>query len=100
MTLTAIQTTYPYQRLVRTLFYFLILLAGMYIYFVNSIVLDVAGRQRAAAKISDQISAVALLESRYVALSSTVTLERARALGFSDVSNHTSFAYAGAALVQ
>ncbi len=95
MTLTGktVQIRYPYERVVRGLGYFLILLGALYIYLISSLVFDAVAREELSERTEALTGTVASLESEYVALSGRVTLELAHTLGFEDTANHTGFAY-------
>lgn len=87
------------KQLSKTLFLTLILFCGAYVYFINTMILDVAGREKALASLSDLSSETAALEAKYVELSGRVTLDLAYGLGFQETGNHTGFALAAPGLV-
>ena len=91
-----LQVCYPHERLVRNLFYGLIVLILAYGYLVASLIFNAVDRQEMADDITGLTSTVATLESEYVALSGRVTLELAHNLGFADTANRTGFAYQAA----
>lgn len=84
---------YPHRRAVWGALSFLALMVVLYIYFVNSIIMGVVARERMIAAIGDLRTEVTTLESRYVALASTITLDRAYALGLQEVEGASDFAY-------
>jgi hypothetical protein len=64
---------------------FAVLFLGSYGYFVNKTVWNVVERQNVAKEIQKTSSEVAVLEASYMALSGTLTLDHAYALGFQEV---------------
>lgn len=59
----------------------------MYVFFVNQTVWNVASRQDTAKKINAFSGEVASLESAYMNESASLTIERAYAMGFKEVSH-------------
>lgn len=56
-------------------------LVGLYLYFVNTSILHVVSRQGSERSIETLSRELASLESRYTALQSTITTERAQEFG-------------------
>ncbi|NTV44773.1 MAG: hypothetical protein HGA67_03720 [Candidatus Yonathbacteria bacterium] len=59
-----------------------VVLVCAYVYLVNASVLSVVGREHAEESSSEVATDVVALEAEYLALSETVTMDEARALGF------------------
>jgi hypothetical protein len=78
---------------------FVILLVGLYVYFVTAIVWDAANREEILSQASELSSNVSTLETQYVNLSGKVTLDSARILGFVETGNQSGFALARPNLV-
>ena len=95
MTVKTLTATYNHQRAFWYLTYSLIALVVLYLYFINSIVMGVVGRERLHTQLGSIQSNVTSLESQYVTLSGTITLDLAHNLGFTDAdAQQASFAYA------
>lgn len=77
---------YAYERVVwAVLLVTLGLLAGLYVYFVQSTVFNIAAREDGQEQIGSLESEIATLETEYIALSSKLTLARALELGFEEI---------------
>ena len=74
------------RLLVWSSFLALCLTFGLYIYLVNKTVFNVVAPQNAERQVSDLNSKVSDMEFKSMALKSSVTLEMAHSLGFSEVS--------------
>lgn len=94
MTIKTLTLDYSYQRLVQMMLATILLLAGLYVYFVIAIVWDAADRETILSQSSELASAVSTLETQYVNLSGKVTLGSARILGFVETDNQSGFALA------
>lgn len=63
-----------------------------YVYLINQTVWNIVTRKNLTKEITEVSGQVAALESSYMTLSSSVTIDRAYALGFSEVdSSKTTF---------
>ena len=93
MTVRTLSTTTFNARIFWTLTYALIILVALYLYFINTIVMGVVGREQLRNQFSVLKSAVTGLEASEVTLSGGITLERAHSLGFKDAGESASFAY-------
>ncbi len=94
MTINTLSIDYSYQRLVQTMFAGIILLIGLYVYFVTAIVWDAANREKVLSQANELTSDVSTLETQYVNLSGKITLNSARVLGFVETGNQSGFALA------
>lgn len=94
MTIKILNLDYSYQRIVRLMIAVLVLLVGLYTYFVAAIVWDAANREKVLSQAGELSSAVSTLEAQYVNLSGKVTLDSAYGLGFREISNRSGFALA------
>ncbi|MDD5050429.1 MAG: hypothetical protein PHV93_01650 [Candidatus Pacebacteria bacterium] len=68
----------------------LLLLVGFvcsYVYFLNDTIHNVVERQKAETRIASIRGAVGELESRYIVLKDSITLDLASSLGFQTVQN-------------
>ncbi len=74
----------------------LFMLLLMYGYFVQQTIFNVAERARTESSIAKVSSHLGEMESNYLALKRDVTIDRAYALGFKDVSNTLFVARDGA----
>jgi hypothetical protein len=91
--LTTTISAYPYQKLFWLLTYALLALLVLYLYFVSTIVVGVVKMENLRSELGVLQSSVNELESNYVSLSGSVTMDLARQLGYQDAINHASFAY-------
>ncbi len=92
--MTTLRTVeYPYRLYVHYFFALAVVVLGVYIFFVNAIIMDVVGRERALQSLAEIQTEVTTLESAYLTLASTVTLDRATELGLVPVAGATDFAY-------
>lgn len=76
----------PHLMFNTTSFWFLcagiVVLAIGYVYFVNAIVWNVAERQQSERRLSEMTAKIAVLESEYMALTSSISVAEAYNLGF------------------
>lgn len=94
-----INTTLFSQTAFWTIVCGIILLVMSYIYFVNSIVWNVASRQQVERKLSDLTAQMSTLEATYVSLTSNISIDNAYNLGFKDISSdQTTFVKRSATL--
>lgn len=61
-------------------------LVGLYVYFIQGSVYSIVERKELSREVASMREQIAPLEARYLALRSSVTLERAHELGFENVS--------------
>lgn len=94
MTIKTLNLDYSYQRYVQVMIVAVILLIGLYTYFVTAIVWDAASREKVLSQAGQLSSDVSTLEAQYVNLSGKVTLDSARELGFVETDNQSGFALA------
>lgn len=94
MTIKTLNIDYSYQRLIHLTIAALILLFGLYIYFIAGIIWDAASREKTLTQANELTSKVSTLETEYVSLSGKVTLELASALGFTESGDRSGFALA------
>jgi cell division protein FtsL len=72
------------------------LLLITYLYFWQASLFNIVSRERASAEIGRLTTEVAAQEADYIALASRqITLDQAKALGFSDVSADQNYAVSG-----
>jgi hypothetical protein len=93
MTAKTIAATYSHKKLFWYLTYTLIALVLVYIYCINVIVMGVVQRENLRTKFGALKTSVTNLESQYVAVSGTITLDLAHNLGYKDAADKASFAY-------
>ena len=91
MTVNTLNTLYTRQRLFWRCSAIAVSLLASYLYLVNSTVFNLVAREQLLATLSQTGNQVVALESEYLALSGSVTMERARALGFHDAADNTIF---------
>ncbi len=65
----------------------IVMMASLYMYFVNQTVVRVAERNEIEAQISTMKTEIANLESDYISEKSGITLELVSALGYSEASD-------------
>lgn len=70
-------------------------LAVSYVYLINNTILNVVARKEAYETINNLDAEIAVLEGKYVAMTNSLTLEKAHSLGLVDVGMRASFAYVG-----
>ncbi|SRR5258708_4719463 len=78
----ALHTLELEKRIFWSLIAALVAVFCMYVYFINATVMNIVGRQAADREITAVNSKIASLESRYLALSNTITPAYAASLGF------------------
>jgi hypothetical protein len=62
-----------------------------YVYFINSTIHNAVALDKAQSQLLNQNARIAELESKYISLTNTVTLDFAYARGFADASSHQSY---------
>lgn len=67
----------------------LVVLCGMYMYFINATVLNVVARERYENQIAEMTSKVSDLEFKNITLKNSITMDKASTLGFIETSNVT-----------
>ncbi|HBB65391.1 MAG TPA: hypothetical protein DCZ84_02020 [Candidatus Vogelbacteria bacterium] len=80
-------------RLFWTLITILTLMVSSYVYLIQQSVMHVVAQRVAAEESASIEGTIADLEGSYFATMGTITLERARELGFIDSAEETSFAH-------
>ena len=78
-----------YQRFVKALLLLAMILISCYIYLVYSTIYSAVSRQNDLDTLAALESKVVGLEAKYLGLTSDITLERARALGFHNVDSQS-----------
>jgi hypothetical protein len=74
------------RRLVWSLVALLVVLSGMYAYFLSTSVINVIVREEMQQRIADTNARISELELTYIEAKNTVTLDMAREMGFAKVS--------------
>lgn len=78
-----------YRRLALALLWLAGILIACYIYLVYGTIYKAVSRENELSQVAALESKVVALEQQYLQLSSTITLERAQALGFHEVEAET-----------
>lgn len=86
-------------HLIRMSIFVLFVCVVAYLYLVQVTVLRVVERRDLEERRIALTGELAHMEARYIAQAGTFTIERAYALGFSDASSRTAFAYSPASQV-
>ncbi len=64
---------------------------GLYIYLVNNLIFEAAGRESLTRERAQRVLAIGELEGQYLTLTQSMTIERAYALGFEEAGDNHSF---------
>lgn len=84
ISLRSVRQEYSFKKIFFIVLAVLLVMATLYIYLVNRMVVNIVGRQQAEHNISTLNGTIGALESKYIALKNGVTLDVAYAQGFHD----------------
>ena len=91
MTTETLQAIYVRGKNFRRLAWCVAFLFVAYIYLVNSVVFNLVARQKALNELATRQTAVISLETHYLSLAASITLDLAHQLSFNDAEGNTVF---------